>query len=300
MSHPSPSPELSQWQCLLKNLGVWEGSFTRLSPAGVEVSNVPTVVTLEGLNQNQTIRQTLEFGTSTTGDPPTTKVLEYSSLNRSTLFFETGAFSQGSLQFSPFGEFGAELGFIAGDSRSIRASGAAHFPFGNRRMRLVELFHGADGESRLSSLTLIRETLRGSAAAERPPLTAEQLVGTWHGRAVTLYPDWRSPETYSTTLSISLDGTQLQQHLSAPGLSLSTTGTVTPTAIHFTQGSTPLQLLLLPDGASANTPLVIPKGKPFFLEAGWLISPTRRQRMIRRYDAQGGWESLTLVEEEKG
>ncbi|QKD82164.1 DUF3598 family protein [Thermoleptolyngbya sichuanensis A183] len=283
MTHPSPSPELSQWQCLLKNLGAWEGSFTRLSPAGAEVSSVPTVVTLEGLNQNETIRQTLEFGQSTTGDPPTTKVLEYSSLNRSTLFFETGAFSQGSLQFSPFGDFGAEFGLIAG----------------NRRMRLVELFHGENGESRLSSLTLIRETLRGSAAAERPPLTAEQLVGTWQGRAVTLYPDWRSPETYSTTLSVSLDGTQLQQHLTAPGLSLSTTGSVTPTAIHFTQGSTPLQLLLLPDGASANTPLLVPKGKPFFLEAGWLISPTQRQRMIRRYDAQGGWESLTLVEEEK-
>lgn len=291
MTSTSPSPELSQWQCLLKNLGAWEGSFTRLSPAGVEVSNVPTVVTLEGLNQNQTIRQTLEFGESTTGDPPTTKVLEYSSLNRSTLFFATGAFSQGSLQFSPFGEFGAELGFIAGDSPSA--------PFGNRRMRLVELFHGAEGESRLSSLTLIRETLRGSDAAERPPLTAEQLVGTWHGRAVTLHPDWRSPETYTTKLSVSLTGTQLQQHLTAPGISLSTTGTVTQTAIHFTQGSTPLQLLLLPDGASANTPLVIPKGKPFFLEAGWLLSPTRRQRMIRRYDAQGGWESLTLVEEER-
>jgi len=283
MPYPSQSPELSQWQCLLKNLGVWEGSFTRLSPTGVEVSNVPTVVTLEGLNQNQTIRQTLEFGESTAGDPPTTKVLEYSSLNRSTLFFETGAFSQGSLQFSPFGEFGAELGFIAGD----------------RRMRLVELFYGENGESRLSSLTLIRETRRSSPATEHPPLTAEQLVGTWQGQAVTIYPDWRSPETYPTTLSIGLDGTQLQQHLSAPGLSLSTTGTVTPTAIHFTQGSTPLQLLLLPDGASANTPLVIPKGKPFFLEAGWLISPTLRQRMIRRYDAQGGWEGLTLVEEEK-
>lgn len=291
MPYSSQSPELSQWQCLLKNLGTWEGSFTRLSPAGVEVSSVPTVVTLEGLNQNQSIRQTLEFGKSTTGDPPTTKVLEYSSLNRSTLFFETGAFSQGSLQFSPFGEFGAELGFIAGDSRSD--------PFGNRRMRLVELFHGENGESRLSSLTLIRETRRGSSTAKRPPLSAEQLVGTWHGRAVTLYPDWRSPETYATTLSVSLEGTQLQQHLSTPGLSLSTTGTVTPTAIHFTQGSTPLQLLLLPDGASANTPLVIPKGQPFFLEAGWLISPTLRQRMIRRYDAQGGWESLTLVEEEK-
>ncbi|GAB4463207.1 MAG: DUF3598 family protein [Elainellaceae cyanobacterium] len=291
MTSDSPSSELSQWQCLLKNLGAWEGSFTRLSPAGMEVGNVPTVVTLEGLNQNQTIRQTLEFGESTTGDPPTTKVLEYSSLNRGTLFFATGAFSQGSLQFSPFGEFGAELGFIAGDSRSN--------PFGNRRMRLVELFHGAGGESRLSSLTLIRETLRGSTATERPPLTAEQLVGTWHGRAATLYPDWRSPETYATTLSVNLDGTQLQQHLTAPGISLSTTGTLTPTAIHFTQGSTPLQLLLLPDGASANTPLVIPKGKPFFLEAGWLLSPTRRQRMIRRYDAQGGWESLTLVEEER-
>ncbi|MDJ0549650.1 MAG: DUF3598 family protein, partial [Microcystis sp. M49637_WE12] len=25
---------LSQWECLLKNLGQWQGSFTRLSPQG--------------------------------------------------------------------------------------------------------------------------------------------------------------------------------------------------------------------------------------------------------------------------
>ncbi|GAB4133217.1 MAG: DUF3598 family protein [Cyanobacteria bacterium J069] len=284
MSSSSYPPQRSQWDCLLQNLGAWEGSFTRLSSDGTERNNTPTVVTLEGLNENQTIRQTLEFGASSTGDPPTTKVLEYSSLNRSTLFFETGAFSQGSLQFSPFGEFGAELGLIAGACR----------------MRLVELFQGADGESRLSSLTLIRETLRGTPAPARSPLTATQLVGEWQGEAVTLYPDWRSPETYPTTLCIRLEGNLLHQHLSAPGLSLATTGTVTSNAIQFSQGGVPLQLLLLPDGASANTPLVIPKGRPFFLEAGWLIEPTLRQRMIRRYDAQGGWESLTLITEKRG
>jgi hypothetical protein len=37
----------------------------------------------------------------------------------------------------------------------------------------------------------------------------------------------------------------------------------------------------------------------FFLEVGWLITPTQRQRLIRRYNAQGGWESLTLVTETK-
>jgi hypothetical protein len=58
-------------------------------------------------------------------------------------------------------------------------------------------------------------------------------------------------------------------------------------------------VLLLPDGASATCPLTLTPRQSFFLEVGWLITPTQRQRLIRRYNAQGGWESLTLVTETK-
>ncbi|MBD0363613.1 MAG: DUF3598 family protein, partial [Coleofasciculus sp. C3-bin4] len=98
----------SQWECLLKNLGEWQGSFTRFSSQGEQLEDTPSVVSLEGLNENQTIRQTLRF--LPPDQPVDEKVLEYSSLNRSVLFFENGAFSQGSMQWAPFSEFGAELG----------------------------------------------------------------------------------------------------------------------------------------------------------------------------------------------
>jgi hypothetical protein len=69
--------------------------------------------------------------------------------------------------------------------------------------------------------------------------------------------------------------------------------------LRFEQGSYPIQLLLLPGGASVNTPLTVPQGQSFFLEAGWLIEANLRQRMIRSYDAQGNRIRLTLVTEQK-
>ncbi|MBD3885261.1 DUF3598 family protein [Phormidium tenue FACHB-886] len=268
----------SQWDCLLRNLGAWQGSFARLSPHGVLEEEIPSLVTLEGLHNNQTVHQTVQHF-SAAGDRIYNKELEYSTLNRSTLFFETGAFSQGSLQFGPFSEFGAELGFIAGD----------------RRLRLVQLFNTA---SQLDRFTLIREHRQGTPAAARPPLTVEQLLGDWQGEAITLYPDWRTPDRYATTLSIRREGDRLIQQLTAPQLALTSTATIDGSTLRFEQ-SHPIQVLLLPDGASANTPLVIPKGQPFLLEAGWLLADNLRQRMIRRYDAQGGWSSLTLVTEKR-
>lgn len=269
----------SQWDYLLRNLGVWEGSFTRLSPQGSVVEDTPTVVTLAGIHNNQTVRQTLQYFSPTTKELTQEKVLEYSSLNPSVRVFDDGAFSQGSIQFSPVAEFGAELGFISGD----------------RRLRLVELFTKGD----LSSLTLIRERRQQTIAPERPALTVAQLLGDWHGEAVTFYPDWRDPDHFPTTLSIWQEGDRLHQQITAPQIQLTSTATINGSTLMFDQGNYSVQVLLLADGASANTPLTIPRGKSFFLEAGWLSDDRRRQRMIRRYDAQGAWSSLTLITEYK-
>jgi hypothetical protein len=214
------------------------------------------------------------------GTLQSSKVLEYTSLNRSTLFFEDGAFSQGSLQFGPFSEFGAELGFLAG----------------NCRLRLVQLF---DTSSQLSSLTLIREHRQNTPPAPRPPLTVAALLGCWQGEAVTLYPDWRTPGRYQTQLTIWQEAERLHQKLTLPQLEIASSAAIQGSRLLFDQGSTPIQVLLLPDGASSNTPLTIPNGTPFLLEAGWLIESHLRQRMVRSYDAQGGWSSLTLVTERK-
>jgi hypothetical protein len=56
---------------------------------------------------------------------------------------------------------------------------------------------------------------------------------------------------------------------------------------------------LLPDGASATSPLKVQLRQPLFLEAGWLIQSNLRQRMIRSYNDKGEWASLTLVTEER-
>jgi hypothetical protein len=271
------SSQSSQWERLLKNVGVWEGSFTRLSPTGAVQADLPSLVTLEPIQAGRTLRQTIQQFAA--GEETYHRVLEYSSLSRGTLFFADGSFSQGSLQFGPFAEFGAEFGFIAQD----------------RRMRLVQQF---DTTSQLAKLTLIREHRQGSPRAERPPLTPEQLVGEWQGEAVTLYPDWRESACYSTNLKITLEDDRLTQQISLPDLAFTSIARVEGSLLQF-QGRYPLQVLLLPDGASANTPLRLPPGQAFFLEAGWLIENHLRQRMIRSYDAKGECISLTLVTERK-
>lgn len=273
----------SQWDCLLQNLGEWQGSFTRFSPQGEALTDTPTVVSLEGLNQNKTVRQVIRRYPRDRDVEET--VLEYSTLARSVLFFETGAFSQGSMQWGPFSEFGAELGLIAG----------------NRRLRLVQLYNK---EAQLSQLTLIREKRAGTDTPERPPLTVDQLLGEWQGEAITLYPDLRSPDTYSTKLTIERpDSNRLVQQLTfGVGESVQTltsSARIDGAMLYFQDGSLPVQVVLLPDGASSNCPLTIKSGHSFVLEVGWLIEPNLRQRMIRRYSDRASWVSLTLVREQR-
>ena len=116
---------LSQWDCFLKNLGEWQGSFTRFSPQGEQTSQTPTIVTLEGLNDNQNVHQVVRY--MPPDEPSREVVLDYDSLSRSIIFFENGAFSQGSMQWSPYSTFGGEFGLI---DRS-------------RRLRMVELYNSS-------------------------------------------------------------------------------------------------------------------------------------------------------------
>ncbi|MGL4621469.1 DUF3598 family protein [Chroococcidiopsis sp.] len=282
----------SQWQCLLQNLGEWQGSFTRFSPQAELIEDTPTVVSLAGLNDNKTICQIVRFLPS--NRPAEEKVFEYSSLGKGVLFFENGAFSQGSIQLSPFAEFGAELGLIHGD----------------RRLRLVQLF---TPNGKLDKITLIREYLAGTTTPERPPLQVDDLVGKWQGEAVTIYPDWRSPDTYSTQLHVErLGSDRLAQQLtiySTPEnpYQISSTGKIAGSLLYFERNSqtnpqmSPQinQVMLLPDGASATCPQQVQLRQAFFLEVGWLVQPNLRQRLIRRYNDKGEWTSLTLVTERK-
>ncbi|MCC5662710.1 DUF3598 family protein [Nostoc sp. CHAB 5784] len=266
----------SQWECFLQNLGVWEGSFTNFSPEGTLLSETPSRLSLEGLNNNQTVLLTL----SRSGRDDV--IREFRSVGGGLLLFENGSFSEGLIQLGPFSEFGAELAFV----------------HGNHRLRLVQLF---DKTGNLSRLVLIREHLATTPAVERPPLQINDLLGQWQGQAVTIYRDLRSPDIYSTTLKIQLDDTgRLIQTTSFGDRTITSTATIKGSIVLFDQDpQKQVQVLLLPDGASATSSLKVQLRQPLFLEAGWLIQSNLRQRMIRRYNDKGEWVNLTLVTEER-
>ncbi|MEB3278369.1 MAG: DUF3598 family protein [Lyngbya sp.] len=274
----------SQWDNFLENLGEWQGSFTQFSNQGDIVKDTPSILQLEAFDDNKTVRLTLRrFPPSPDGitKPPVDELVrEFRSLGRDILFFESGAFSQGTIQLAPFAKSGAEFGFVGE----------------NRRLRLVELF---DTEGNFEKLTLIREIRANTDAVERPPLTVEALLGTWTGEAVTLYPDLRSPDRFSTEMNLQLEDTgKLTQSLTFANSTISSTATIDGSILHFDGGSN-IKVYLLPDGASATVPQQVKLRQGFFFEAGWLVNPSERQRLIRRYNDKGEWESLTLVTEHK-
>ncbi|MBW4420799.1 MAG: DUF3598 family protein [Myxacorys californica WJT36-NPBG1] len=277
----------SQWECFLQNVGEWHGSFTSLSRQGEALEDIPSVVIIEQ-TQPQQVHFTLHR------DSPNHQDIELDlrgSFGRDALFFETGAFSLGSMQLSPFGKFGCEFGLMEIDPSELRGA--------NRRLRLVQLFEN----QALHTLTLICEQRAGTNAPERPPLTVDDLIGEWQGEAVTLYPDWRSPDSYSTALTIQREGDRLKQKLrfgeGDAGHTIASTAAIKGSTLLFDQSTTPIQILLLPDGASCNCPLQIKPGQPFVLELGWLLRLNLRQRIVRSYDSKGEWTSLTLVTEHK-
>ncbi|ERT04003.1 hypothetical protein M595_6052 [Lyngbya aestuarii BL J] len=274
----------SQWENFLKNLGEWQGSFTQFSNQGEIVKDTPSILQLEASDDNKTVCLTLRrFPPSPDGitKPPVDELVrEFKSLGREILFFENGAFSQGTIQLAPFAKSGAEFGFMAE----------------NRRLRLVEMF---DPEGNLDQLTLIRETRANTDTVERPPLSVEALLGTWTGEAITLYPDLRPPDTFSTQMNLQLDDTRkLTQSLTFANQTISSTATINGSILQFDGGSN-IKVYLLPDGASATVPQQVKLRQPFFFEAGWVVNPNERQRLIRRYNDKGEWESLTLVTERK-
>ena len=275
----------NQWQCLLENLGEWQGSFTTFSPQGKQISDIPTVTSLEAINDQQTMRQIIRRFPP--NQPVEEKVLEYSSLSRGILFFPKGDFSFGSMQLAPLADLGAEAGMIDGD----------------RRLRLVQLYNR---DSQLEKITLIREKLPNSPAKypQNKRLTVDELIGTWEGEAETIFADWSEAKKNATQLTIAYSGdSKITQELrfgssTNPQL-IKSQGEISGNLIKFTQGSQHSQVILLPDGASSNCPQQLKFAVPTFWEVGWLINPQKRQRLIRSYNGKGEWQSLTLVTEHK-
>ncbi len=267
-----------QWDCMLQNVGEWVGSFTRFTLDGTPISDIPSHLKLENLGDHQA-RLTL---TRQSPDYPQPLVQEFATIDPSTLFAKSGAFSQGSIQFVPGVPFGAEFGHVSGD----------------RRLRLVQLFT-PEGSPNL--ITLIQEHRSGTAANFADVLTIEDLLGTWRGESVTIYPDARKPERLTSNLKISqTDDQMLQQSLDFGKHKIISNGRLEGQCIVFEQGTIKSHVLRLPDRSSVRFPLKISKGMPVSLECAWMPESNVRHRLIRTYDNKGAWVSFTQVIERKG
>ncbi|MBS3030085.1 MAG: DUF3598 family protein [Dolichospermum sp. DET50] len=273
----------SNWENFLKNLGEWRGSFTKISRDGEILDSTPSILNLEGFDNNQAVLFRLRrFDSSNYDSPPIQDYQqEYRYLGKENIFFATGAFSKGTLQLAPFSEFGAEYGFVDD----------------NRRSRLVQLY---DQQGNFINLTLIREFRSSTDAYERPQLTGEQLIGTWQGQAHTVYSDLRQSEIFPTYLEVQKIGDgYLEQKLSFQSQIITAKARIEGNKIISETEGIPRQILLLPDGTSSNVPLQLELRKPFFLEAGWLVRENERQRLIRSYSEKGEWISSTHIIEYK-
>ena len=255
----------SQWDNFLQNLGTWEGSFTSVDAQGTLLESTPSVLSLEKGAEERLVH----FGLRRYGNgleaPPTREISqEYRSLGKQVVFFDSGSFCKGSLQVAPGSAFGAEFGFVAGD----------------RRHRLVQL-HSSEGA--FESLVLIREVRAGSGAQERPTLEADQLIGSWSGEAATISADWPEPDRSPCRMAIQRDGNGTLAIATRIG------------AVEETSGRGGERLLLLPDSGYCLAPLQVSHRQAFTVEAGWLPSPGRLERLIRRYDASGAWVCATWI-----
>lgn len=255
-----------QWQNFLCNLGEWRGSFTSLSRRGEALESTPSILSLEQGAEERLVHFRLRrFGPDGfDGEPQRDHRQDYRSLGRQVVFFSTGSFCKGTLQVAPGTAFGGEFGFVEGD----------------RRHRLVQLH---DDEGQLDGLVLIREVRTGSDAGERPPLSAEQLCGTWRGEAETINADWPVPDRSEATLVVAGSGSEgwrFERRIGA---------VVEPAS----PGAE--QVLLLPDGGYHRTPLQVSHRSPFAVEAGWMPAHGRLECLVRRFDASGAWLSSTQL-----
>ncbi|NET02197.1 MAG: DUF3598 family protein [Sphaerospermopsis sp. SIO1G1] len=273
----------NNWENFLKNLGEWRGSFTQISPKVEILNSTPSILNLEAFDNNQVVMFRIRrFGEGGYDSKPTQDYQqEYRSIGRQNIFFENGSFSKGSLQLAPFTEFGAEYGFVDND----------------RRSRLVQLF---DKQGNFSNLTLIREFRSGTDAIERPPLTVEQLIGKWEGKAYTVYSDMRPSERSNSYLEIKeINNEYVEQTLTFAEKTITSTAKIADKKLIFEKEGNTQEILLLPDGISSNVPSQLQLRKPFIVEAGWLVRENERQRLIRTYNETGEWVSSTHVIEVK-
>ena len=281
----------SQWECVLENLGEWLGSFTTVNSQGELIDDVPSIINLEGIRDNQAIHLVLKRFyplPSSTERYAKEVVWDFNTPpGIGAVYFETGAFSSGGLTATLGVKFIAEFSLIVND----------------RRFRSIPQF---DVNHQFDRVTFVREHRQGTDAPECPHLTITDLVGTWAGTATTLYPDDRSPTINPVKSTFSVNNERYVWDEDGKSLSLEI---ITDRLLQFVgvgeataalkehQENPSNRLLLLPDRGYSRTPTQIVPGQPFSVEIGWIHQPGMRQRLVRRYDSTGAWSSATWIVE---
>jgi hypothetical protein len=284
----------SQWECVLENLGEWVGSFTTVTSKGELIEDIPSIINLVGTQDNRSIHLVLTRFyplPNSTERYPKEVVWDFSTPpGIGAIYFETGAFSSGVLAMTAGVKTIAEFSLIAED----------------RRFRMIQMF---DSNQQLDRVTFVREHRQGTTTPERPHLSIPDLLGTWKGTATTFYPYSESPITTAieSTLRASDGHYQLVEDNDSILLQSSYANDLTVAIdapaerlLQFSNGEDgqSYQMLLLPDGGYATTPTKIGLGHPFYLENGWIPESGKRQRLVRRYDSNGKWYSVTFITEE--
>lgn len=294
----------SQWQNIRQNLGTWHGSFLQFSPEGKQISETPSVLTLEETEPDKTMALTLTR-TPTDGREKVNR-LTFTAPGPApyTYFFESGTFSQGSAQWSSFGQFGTEVSLKVGD----------------RRVRYVIMYEGTTHyTSTIKYVTLICETQTGGTQFAETTLTAKQLWGHWQGTSEILVAtsgeitggasDWQFTHDLSLICQENVDrpntNHENQPALNQPALSLlgDRSGLLTLENVlslkemseGSLKGALTYQLMLLPKGAYCLLPQEICLEQAFRIEVGWLGEDGRRERLIRYYDNRGVWMASSLI-----
>jgi hypothetical protein len=270
----------SQWECVLENLGEWVGSFTTVTPAGELIEDIPSIIKLEGVRDNQAIHLALTRFYSlpnSTERYPKEVVWDFSTPpGIGAIYLETGAFSSGVLAVNLGVKSIFEFSLVAKD----------------RRFRMIKMF---DLNQQLDRITFVREQRQGTNTPERPQLNIADLLGNWKGNSISMYADNRVSNSVHTnsTFTVSDGGYQLIEN------SRSLTVKGSERLLKFTDDvdCQSYQMILLPDGGYAIAPIEITLGHAFYVEIGWIHQLGKRQRLVRRYDSSGKWESVAFINE---
>jgi len=286
------SPLDNQWNCIRQNIGTWHGSFSQFSPTGELVKDTPSVLTLEETELDKTMVLTLERFPEGGQNKVNRLTFTAPGPAPSVYFFESGAFAQGSAQWSSFGQFGTEISLKVGD----------------RRVRYVVMYEGTSQyTSQLKYVTLICETQEDGTQFIEEALSVEQLIGAWKGSTEVIYSTGKPFTIGTSQWQLTKDlGLSCTDKFDDKTQTLSVTSDVEDTQsyenlvrLKSTGDALDYQLMLLPKGAYCLLPQEIKRERTFRIEVGWLSAQGQRQRLIRYYDTRGVWTSSALVTDQQ-